>query len=1139
MINTIELSRVKAFRAQRAGRGKRRGGYFRFGAALLVLAFASSVQAQVAGRISGFIRDSTGAVILDAQVRAVSVEQQLERTVASDGTGYYILLAMPPGTYTVTAEIEGFETQAQQGVELTLNQSLRLDFSMAVGSVTTEVTVESTATLVNTENQTLGALVDERRVLDLPLNGRNVMALAKTLPGVAQVVAPQEMRRTRGGPNMSVNGGRSVNNNYTFNGANFIHFGRTTGLNYPPPDAVQEIQIQTHNFTSEHGNNSGSQVSVTSKTGTNEFHGTAWEFLRNDQLNARSFFQPRRPVTRQNQTGFALGGPIRRDKIFVFGHYQKLWNRPEVGSTQAFLPSPLERQGDFSQSGVTLRNPTDGLTGEPLMDLQGFPCVQNNVISPSCMSPAAQNVLSQFIPTTPNNIFVAQNPEPSGSYSFMTRVDLLQSSNHTMFGHYFRDHYSRTFARGTIKPYNEADAGVDNHNASFSSTYTFTPTFLNEATVSFVSAVSFEEPNTLIDPNSLGIPVPVGTSGEGLSITAQGRFSLSHSNPNGQNYRNYHFRDVMSWIKGRHTFKWGFEYWNTNWALNTAFTQGRSVSFTGNRSGDATADFVLGTFDSLNVTFGQPGSDPIAKAYHLFIQDQWKIRPRFTLTYGVRWEPYLPWDQEFGRHTAPDLAGGFTARSTVKPDSLPGVLHPGDPGLPENGKLTFNDMNNFGPRVGFAWDVFGDGKFSVRGGYGIFYDRISATTVHSAEAPYRGNSNLENGLLDDPFGSLNEPLPPLGILPGEFGCSGPRMTQTLAELGGPRAPGYPFVTCEFPTPQRLVLSEDRMVLPYTQSINLTLQRQLRPDLMLEASYVSKLSQKLDGHRHWNPAVFGPSLVTGAAPSSRNVNERVLYFETLGLMDTRVRVMGNDYRAGYHSFQLNLNKRFSRGFSFLGSYVLSKNISNMVDPLPGISPGVGNPFNLLLEKGRSLFDQRHIVRMSWIWSPGGPASGAAKHLLGDWTFTGLTSILSGAPVHIGQGTDVALDGTGQRNLQHAQFKEGITHDDLVIDHSSRDAMTREFFNTDAFVNPRDLAPGTYGNAGRNLVSGPATVNTDFAVMKDFYVGEPIRIQIRGEFFNVFNQVNFAQPERRVQSGSFGRIRSADAGRIAQLALKVIW
>jgi hypothetical protein len=250
-------------------------------------------------------------------------------------------------------------------------------------------------------------------------------------------------------------------------------------------------------------------------------------------------------------------------------------------------------------------------------------------------------------------------------------------------------------------------------------------------------------------------------------------------------------------------------------------------------------------------------------------------------------------------------------------------------------------------------------------------------------------------------------------------------------------------------------------------------------------------------------------------------------------------MGNDYRSSYHSFQLRANKRFARGFSFLGSYVFSKIIDNMVAPTPGISPGVGNPFDLRSEFGRGNFDQRHIVRMSWIWSPQGPAAGFGSHLLRGWTFTGLTSVLSGAPVNVAQGTDVALDGTGQTGLQHAQLAPGVTHEDVTIKHTSRDAMIQQFFNTAAFVSPNDLPRGIYGNAGRNLISGPATVNTDLAIMKDFMVREPMRIQLRGEFFNAFNQVYFAQPQRLAQSGSFGRITGARAGRVVQLALKILW
>jgi hypothetical protein len=294
----------------------------------------------------------------------------LEQPVA-DSTGFFNLLSMQPGAYQVTTIAPGFEKQVQEGVRLTSGESLRLDMTLKVGSVQTEIAVTSQATLVNTTNQTLSGLVDDRRVQDLPLSGRNVIALARILPGITNVSAPQEVANTRAGPDMSVNGGRSVNNNFTFNGANFTHFGQTTGVNMPPPDAVQEIRIQTNNFTAEYGNNSGAQVSVTSKAGTNQFHGSLWEFLRNDKLNARSQFAARRPQTRQNQFGGSGGGPIRRDKLFGFGYFQRLENRPETGSQQTNLPSAAQRNGDFT--GSTIRNPNDPITNQPLLDITGDP----------------------------------------------------------------------------------------------------------------------------------------------------------------------------------------------------------------------------------------------------------------------------------------------------------------------------------------------------------------------------------------------------------------------------------------------------------------------------------------------------------------------------------------------------------------------------------------------------------------------------------------------------------------------------------------------------------------------------------------------------------------------------------------------
>jgi hypothetical protein len=535
------------------------------------------------------------------------------------------------------------------------------------------------------------------------------------------------------------------------------------------------------------------------------------------------------------------------------------------------------------------------------------------------------------------------------------------------------------------------------------------------------------------------------------------------------------------------------------------------------------SDFLLGRFDQFSLNFGQPGSEPIAWKHQFFVQDEFKIHPRLTLTIGTRWEPYLAWDQKFKRHTITDLPN-FTRRSVVRPDSIPFVLFPGDPGLPENGKLSYDDLNNFGPRAGFAWDVFGNGKTSVRGGYGIFFDQLSANVVHTSEAPFAGTDILQQGRIDDPYGSLNKKLPPEGILPGNFGC---------VEIAT-----FPGVRCDFPLPGRLVTTDAHLVVPYTQSMNLTVERQLTSNLLLSVSYVGKLSQKLEGHRHWNPAVFGPDPLTGAAPSAQNVNNRVLYPQTRGLLDTRSRYLGNDYRSGYHAAQFRLEKRFSRGLSFLGSYVLSKQIDNVVAPEPGLTPGVSNPFNLNADKGRGDFDKRHVVAVSWLYSPDVRMTHAlAKRLLERWSLGVFHTIQSGNPLTFNMGTDVALNGTGQD--QRAQLVNGATYDQIVGSHPDRTAFTRQFFNTAAFIPPSQIPRGIYGSAGRNIISGPAANRTDFSVMKDIMIREEFRAQLRGEFFNAFNQVNFSDPNTSASSGSFGRITGAGAGREIQLAFKLIW
>jgi hypothetical protein len=398
--------------------------------------------------------------------------------------------------------------------------------------------------------------------------------------------------------------------------------------------------------------------------------------------------------------------------------------------------------------------------------------------------------------------------------------------------------------------------------------------------------------------------------------------------------------------------------------------------------------------------------------------------------------------------------------------------------------------------------------------------------VHTSEAPFAGTDVLRSGRLDDPYQSLNKALPPSGILTGSFGCI--------------PINARPGVSCAFPLPANLVTTERYLVAPYTQSMSLSLERQLTQDIALAVSYAGKLSQKLEGHRHWNPAVYKPDPLTGQAPSAQNINNRVLYTDTIGLFNTQSRDLGNDYRAGYHAMQVRLDKRFSRGLSFLGSYALSKSIDDVVAPQPGLTPGVANPFNLKDDKGLGDYDRRHVISVSWLWSPEFRFQHwMAKRLLERWSVGVFHTIQSGGPFTVNMGADVALDGTGQQGLQHGQLVPGVARDKVRVDHPTRDAFIRQFFNTAAYVPVAQVPRGIYGNGGRNTLTGPALNATDLTLMKDIAIRERLRAQLRGEFFNAFNQVNFSQPTSNLSSSNVGRITGAGSGRVVQLAVKLLW
>lgn len=1093
------------------------------------MTLGSAAFGQASGNISGYVKDASGTAVPNVTVTALMQEQKTARTAETDGQGFYQFIGLLPGHYDVSYEAKGFAKQLRSGVQLTIEQDVRLDAALTIGSVQTQVEVGAAAPLVDTQSSTLSGLIDDRRVVDLPLNGRNIISLASILPGVTNVSARQSMGDARGGPEMDVNGGRPNMNLFTLDGAYFNNPSRNTGINFPPPDATQEIRILTQNFGAEYGHSPGSQVEVLAKAGTNQLHGAAWEFLRNDALNARDFFAPSVPTEKQNQFGAALGGPILKNRLFVFGSYEGLTNHQQAESRRANVPSAAERAGDFTGLSTTLVDPTDPITGLPLTDASGSPCVAGNRIAPGCISPVATKALG-YIPQSASGQVVSLASGPITQNLGVVRVDWNQSDKHHIYGHYYENQNSRSdpFSGGNLAGYIGTDFTVNTKEGAINDTYTFTPTLINQAIFSVLNSNSDEANTKTIDPSSLGINLPqyLPNGGIGINIGSGGSdVALSSSTPTQFLGLNYQFRDNLSWIKGRHSLKFGFEMLKLN--FQQIFIEAPSMTFDGIRSGDPVADFMLGAYDSTGVAFGVRNTNAYTTFNSFYGQDEFKITPRLTFTFGLRYEPFLPWkDRKNAINTVE-----YGVQSKVVPDAPPGIVFPGD--VPKG--LAPADLNNFAPRVGFAWDVRGDGKTSIRGGYGIYFETINADSVAQENPPFAGFATVYSGNAADPFGSTGNVAPP-AVVTGKFGCT--------------KISTYPGYSCPlFPLPVGGVFTDPKLRSPYIKQYTFSIQRQITANTIIEAAYAGKIGTKIEALRTYNPAAFVNDPITGAPPSLQNVNDRVIHEP--GILSPQGYLLGNDFRSWYHSLQVQVTKRFSQGFSVVGSYTLAKSLdTSSTDNLGG---AVADPFDLHQEKGRSDWDRRHSFVVSWLYSPRlALGNRLANSVLNGWTFTAIQSVQSGLPVTFLQGQDVALDGTAS-GLQRAQLEPGASVNTIELNHPNRNAMVNDFFNASAFVNPNLVPLGTYGDSGRGLISGAAFANTDFSVLRDFGLRENLKLQFRAEMFNLFNQVNFSNPIATanasavsptgtlINGGTFGQIQSTftGTGRQIQFALKLLW
>ena len=821
---------------------------FRISIPLFCLVAAAHAQ-NVTGTISGVVRDPTGAVVPNAVLRATNTGTSASFQAVSNSEGQYAIRTIPIGEYELEAEAAGFKKWETAGIRLQVDEIARVDIVLSVGAATESVTVTGDVVNVDTETATLKNVVDQRRIEDLPLNGRNATQLMRLVAGVVADPRADVTSGTTypGVTPVSVNGSRANATNYILDGANNNDHYSNAPNPMPNPDALQEFSVQTNNFSAEFGRQSGGVVNAVTKSGTNQIHGSAFEYVRNQALNASNFFAPvvngskQQDGLKRNQYGATIGGPVwipkiydGHDKTFFFFSYQGTRLRQAPIQSQIIVPNAAMREGDFSSllPGKQLKDP---FTGTP------YP---NNQVPASEITPMSRAILTHIpLPTIGNTTFAAA-PNNFDEDQWLVRGDQQIGSKNRLTGRWYRS-FGETPAYLDEGNYLAQNTGRTwlNTSVSLTDTHVFGPHVTNQVLFSFNRTdgnnVPIYPPKTFHD---LGINIYTDDKPQWY-VSVSGYWGTLNTGDTNRFLRDeYQFTDTVRWTRGTHQISLGGEYGRgaddvtNNFRANGRFTfNGPSSPFTS----DSFADFLVGKFNDLTQGAGEYRNTRFNRM-DLFAQDSWRVRPRLTVDLGVRWEPFFPYTDLNGR-VAAWRPGQMSQRYTNAPT---GILFAGDPGVPAGGfPITWR---NFAPRVGFAWDVFGDGKTSVRGGYGIFFDQPNTISWNSQadQAPFGTvlslSGNAVNSLANPYAGAIN-PFP--------------------SELNPKQDAFFPQFSTQF-------VDAPDMRNPYIQAWNLTVERKIIGGFVLRTSYAGSKGTRLVVIRELNPAIYAPGVTTATTNQRR-------------------------------------------------------------------------------------------------------------------------------------------------------------------------------------------------------------------------------------------------------------------------------
>jgi len=1080
-----------------------------------------NVWAQATAQISGTVRDESAAVLPGVEVTVTQTETGISRSAVTNETGTYVLPNLPLGPYRLGAVLPGFRTFAQTGIVLQVNSNPTINIILQVGQVTEQIEVQANATQVETRTTAVGQVIENARILELPLNGRQVTDLI-TLSGAAVQSEAASTQTWQGAVMISIAGGQTFGVGYSLDGSMHNNPYDGTQMPLPFPDALQEFKVEASGMGANGGFKSGGAVNAVTKAGTNELHGDAFEFVRNYKFNARNFFALRRDSLKRNQFGGTLGGPVLKNKLFFFGGYQGTTTRSDPNDTISFVPTAAMLAGDWTAFTSPACN-----AGRPIA-LQP-PFNANNTINPALYSKAALAISAKF----PR----AQDECGKVTYGLVNKPNELQavgkvdyqlSANHSVFGRYVAttlsvpDPYSLSGNLLTT-----TSNGWDNLAQSYAvgDTYLFGTNTVNAFRMT-VNRLALHR----VGPHFFG-PQDVGVNAysslkDNMVIAVTGGPSIGSGTNSEATFRTtaYQVADDASLVRGNHQIAFGANAaeWRTN--QNAYRAALGNYAFNGTATGLGMADFLTGRLTTLNQ--GSPTSWADRQTnFGIYASDVWKISQKLTLNYGLRWEPFLP------LHLTIGAVYGFDhdrfqkgIRSTVFPNGPAGFYFPGDPGFPEGASI-FKEWLEFAPRVGLAWDPHGDGRMAIRASYGVAHDFSGSNTLNgSATSPPRAF----NTTISSPAGGFEDPY---RDFPG--GNPFPWVFDATRARFPPFASFYPAIRYNM---------QPTMV----QTWNLSVQKQFGGDYLVSASYLGSQTTHLWVQQAVNQSLFlGTSsctlnsvTYTTCSTTSNTDQRRLLTIENpqQGQLIGALNVNEDAGTAQYNAMLLSIQRRATRGLNVGGNYTWSRCIG---DSFSAGGPGAGGYLdrnNRRFDRGNCNSDRRQLFNLTAVADSPQFANPTLRKLGTGWRLSGIYRVSTGAYLTITSGLDRALNGDA-----------GPQRPNQVLANPYGDGSLKNYLNPKAFAQP---ALGTLGNIGTRNVIGPSYWQFDTALSRVFQVRENQKMEFRAEAFNVTNSLRKGNPGATsaapfistsvpLNSNTFGQINTSGDARVLQFALKYVF